>query len=338
VPWPFGSRRERLRREAAEWFAVMRGPRATVERPAFEAWYRASPENMRAYDRIAAAFDAAGALKRSDLGRARSLADGPVAPRRASPWGLAAAFLLSGVVILSLLASGSTLIHRRPKLQTALFAAPAGIARSLSLSDGSQLRLSPDALVSVSLGSAERRLRLVRGEARFQVSHEARPFIVTAGAAVIVAHGTQFIVRLTGRNASVSLIEGAIDVTYPETSGDGRRHRTRLRPGERLVMTDIALARPAPVSVRPGATELAMLDFDETPLTEAVARANLSGGPPIQLGDAALGALRVTGAFRSGDTPSFARSLAAAFGLELRQAEDGLLLVQPRRDRVRASH
>ena len=59
-----------------------------------------------------------------------------------------------------------------------------------------------------------------------------------------------------------------------------------------------------------------MLQFDGTPLPHAVGLANRYSERHIVLaGD--LDALRVTGAFRAGDTNGLARALAAAFGLSL---------------------
>jgi transmembrane sensor len=69
-----------------------------------------------------------------------------------------------------------------------------------------------------------------------------------------------------------------------------------------------------------------MLQFDGTPLSEAVALANRYSDRHILL-VGGLGALRVTGAFRAGDTAGLAKALAAAFGLSLQQNADGNLLL-----------
>ena len=73
-----------------------------------------------------------------------------------------------------------------------------------------------------------------------------------------------------------------------------------------------------------------MLEFDNATLSEAAAIMNRYSAVKLKLGDPSIAALRVSGAYRAGDTAGFARSLAAAFGLALRTQADGqLLLVHP---------
>jgi transmembrane sensor len=181
----------------------------------------------------------------------------------------------------------------------------------------------------VTLGPARRSLRLVRGEGRFSVAHEARPFVVAAGGAEVVAHGTEFVVRLAGGRTTVSLIAGSVDISYEDAGGGkGGRRIARLRPGERLMVEPPPAAPPA-AAVQPGSRGApAMLVFDDSPLSDAIAQANARGDPKIRLADPALASLRVTGAFRAGDTASLAASLAAAFGLQLGHAADGTLLLR----------
>lgn len=57
----------RLRDEAAEWFAVMRGPDAEVRRAEFEAWLERQAIHREAYNRIAETFSLGKALKGADL-------------------------------------------------------------------------------------------------------------------------------------------------------------------------------------------------------------------------------------------------------------------------------
>ncbi|CAA9540292.1 MAG: hypothetical protein AVDCRST_MAG91-3791, partial [uncultured Sphingomonadaceae bacterium] len=68
-----------------------------------------------------------------------------------------------------------------------------------------------------------------------------------------------------------------------------------------------------------------MLDFDATPLSEAIGRANRYSRRKMRLADPGLAGLRVTGAFRIGDPVGLARSLAAAFDLRLEETADGHL-------------
>jgi transmembrane sensor len=70
-----------------------------------------------------------------------------------------------------------------------------------------------------------------------------------------------------------------------------------------------------------------MISFDDRPLAEVASKASSASFTPLRPGDAAVGALRVTGAYRLGDTEGLARSLAASLGLRVRRLSDGTLLL-----------
>ena len=75
-----------------------------------------------------------------------------------------------------------------------------------------------------------------------------------------------------------------------------------------------------------------MLEFDKTRLDEAAFLANRYSKVQLRLGDERVRGLRVTGAFRAGDTAGLAQSLAKAFNLRIiRQPDGSLLLVDPNR-------
>jgi transmembrane sensor len=195
------------------------------------------------------------------------------------------------------------------------------------------LLLSAGSAVEVAMSGQERRLRLNRGEARFSVAHEERPFIVAAGGTEVFARGTQFIIRVASGRTTVALIEGSVDVSYTPTVS-GERRRTRLRPGDRLVVESgrppiSAPAARAAVEPPPHAAP-AMLEFDETPLAVAVEQVNRGSIPLVRVDDPSLARLRISGAFRRGDTAGFARSIAAVFNLELERGTDGSLWLRPR--------
>jgi len=327
--WPFVSRRERLRREASDWIARLNGPNGERDRQAFEQWYRASPDHAEAYDRLSAIFHTAGRARRPES----STAAAPLARSRFRPVGYALAAAAACAVLAFVLLS-ARMISPVPEAGQQIAAFTAGSdGRRVVLLDGSEVLLSPGSALSVAIGQSERRLRLVRGEGRFAVVPDARPFIVSADGTEVVARGTQFVVRLDQGRTTVSLIEGQVDVSYPQSpQHPDRRRVTRLAPGQRLVVPSAkdssAAAAPA-AEARSLPSRPAMLQFDDTPLAEAVQQVNRHAGPQVRLRDATLADLRVTGAFRLGDTPGFAQSIAAAFGLEVDRAADGTLWLRP---------
>lgn len=332
MSWPFVGRRERLRREASDWIARLSGPDGERHRPAFERWYRASADHAQAYDRASAIFQVAGRARRpGNSGAATTESRG-----RFRPIGYAvAAAAACAVLALVLLSAHTTSPLPQAGQQIAAFSTDRKSQR-INLLDGSEVLLSPGSELNVAIGSGERRLRLVRGEGRFVVAHDVRPFIVTADGTEVVARGTQFVVRLDRGRTTVSLIEGLVDVSYPPApERPDHRRLARLEPGEQLVVE--AARRPAgapaagrsPAGSRPTEAPPAMLQFDDASLQQAVELVNRYGSPQVRLGDSALGRLRVTGAFRRGDTSGFAESIAAAFSLELERGASGGLWLRP---------
>lgn len=334
--WPFVSRREQLRREAADWVARLNGPYDEKDRAEFERWYHSSPEHAAAYDRVAAVFEAAGKLSRADQAGAEWAGETSGSRARPMRYALAAAVACAALLAFILLSARTASPLVETGQQFAAFSTEGRDGRRIVLADGSEVLLSPGSRLDVAIGATERRLRLSQGEGRFAVAREARPFIVEASGAEVIARGTLFVVKVVEGRTTVSLIEGRVDVAYSAQQGQpGQRRLARLDPGEHLV---VATARPpaAAAAQVPAATArparpaaAAMLQFDDVPLGDAIERVNRHGSPAIRLENPALARLRITGAFRAGDTNGFAESVAAAFNLELRHGHGGDLLLRP---------
>lgn len=331
--WPFVGRRERVRRQAADWIAKLNGPHDERERAAFERWYRADPDHAAAFDRQSALFDVAEGIRPLQGAGAPGQPGGQQGRSWSARYAFAAVAATVFVVVLAFAVLGArdAVPSAQGGVQVAVFAATASDSRQLRLADGSEVVLAPGSELAVSIDDAVRRLRLTRGEGRFTVFHEARPFVVTAARAEIVARGTEFVVRIGDEGTTVSLVEGRVEVSYPPSANPNERRVASLTAGQRLVVP----TSPAPLLVSPvraaSPSRPAMIEFDDTPLADAVEQINRHAAKPIRLADPALGELRVTGAFRVGDAEEFAESVAAALGLEVERGRDGgLWLRHPR--------
>lgn len=304
--------------EAAEWFAKMRGPDADLHRAAFDSWLERGALHRAAYNRVAEIFTDSCRLLDVEAGDGQ--AGSPRLPARTVR--LAAAAFFATVIALALaitfhLHNGR---HAQTEMATARkqtlpsYASGVGEIRRVSLPDGSTLVLDTDSLVSLVFTRKERRLRLVRGRARFEVRHEGRPFRVAAGDGVVTAHGTIFDVQLasTGK-ASVILLRGAIDVS----TGSGKvAQRQWLRPGQ-STSYQAGFAQARPVSIVPSSSwTQARGDFHDISLDELVKQANRYTQVPIVIDDPAIGALRVSGVMSFRDSDKLSARIAALFRLK----------------------
>lgn len=214
------------------------------------------------------------------------------------------------------------------------------------LDDGSVVELNRGASVSVAYTAAERRVRLLDGEAHFTVAkNPARPFVVSAAGVETRAVGTAFNVRLGSAAVEVLVTEGKVAVSEVErVELNALSSGTEPKPtrwSQRVSHPDIflvahervtvpltpplaapaALLALAPVAV--SADEIArtlawqprLLEFSAAPLAEVVAEFNRHNTVQLALADPALASLPVTASFRSDNAAGFVRLLEATAGV-----------------------
>lgn len=183
----------------------------------------------------------------------------------------------------------------------------------IALEDGSSLTLDLRSKVTVRYSQTSRRINLQRGQAGFQVAHDAsKPFVVSVGQGSVTALGTAFNVNRWGDGATVVLVEGKVRVE----SGQ-RGDEAVLSPGQRVTVQGDRLSPVVPADLSAvSAWKNGLLMFDDEKLVEALASVNRHGAQAVRLSDPSLGDLRISGLFRAGDTAAFYRGVASLHGLE----------------------
>ncbi len=205
------------------------------------------------------------------------------------------------------------------------------------LDDGSLLELNRGASVVVEYTAAERRVRLLTGEAHFTVAkNPSRPFIVSAAGVETRAIGTAFNVRLAAGSVEVLVTEGRVQVapSLPTPAplpmlGVGEKLSVPLENDPNLNLSPAALV---PVAV--GAEEIAralawqprLLQFSSAPLAEVVAEFNRHNTLQLALADPALAAFPVTASFRSDNAEGFVRLLQVTAGVRAERRGDTISL------------
>lgn len=209
----------------------------------------------------------------------------------------------------------------------AIYSTKVGERVSVTLPDGSVATLNTDTVLKIAYTGAERGVRLVQGQALFEVAkHKPAPFRVYAGDRRITALGTTFDVRLDRGKVKVALIEGIVRVAAPSTVSAAEA------PLQQVVMTagEILEATPAStMTVRPGDAANAavwragVVSFRATPLAEAVAEVNRYTENPLTIADPSIAGYRITGVFRTGDPGRFANSVAEVLPVSVENSPDG---------------
>jgi len=336
---PGSSNQSGLLEEAAAWFARMRAPDAEASRADFEAWLARGALHRAAYNRASEIF-AMGKFLADEKSASRSAA------ARTRQWGVAA--LAAGIAVLAILGTTWLALHidspghnigdEPSPVQTASLTAGAE-AQSVRLSDGSQVRLGAGAILSLNFSASERRSRLERGLAVFDVTHEKRPFVVFAGGGSVTAHGTVFEVALSAdRRVSVRLIQGAIDVKIPTANRAGTAVVRQIRGAGVLSF----MARPStgadPQGVAPPGSASAfrpptpqeVLEFRNVRLADVLAIANRKLPRHIQVADPEIGNERISGRFALDDADQLAQRIAVVLNLVVDSSHAGVIVLNPK--------
>ncbi|ALG73117.1 hypothetical protein VY88_17830 [Azospirillum thiophilum] len=229
-----GPNEDRLFSEANAWFFRLQADDHTpAERAAFAAWLARSPAHTRAFAELET-------LLHDLKDPARAAARAMPAPARISAPGQAriAGFRRFAAALAILLAVGGIGLWQGPtRYQNAIAdeVTSLGQRRMLTLPDGSRAEMNGDTALALDFQGGERRVRLLRGEAWFQVVRDPdHPFVVDAGAGAARVLGTQFSVRRDDDRTTVTVGEGLVEVAaHP----GGNAHAPwpdsiRLRPGE----------------------------------------------------------------------------------------------------------
>lgn len=311
-------------RAASDWLVRLEdAPDDSALRSAFAAWFAADARHAAAWDETVAAARAIGAARPEAETNVHSIADyRPSARPRRRRWrgwvaGAAAACALW------IMAPG-LLIHWQADQTTGT-----GEIRTVRLADGSRVVLAPGSALAVDLQPGARNVRLLRGEAWFDVAHDAmRPFRVLAGASETRVLGTAFDVHLSNHGAEVAVGRGIVEVTAP---ADGTPVRERLTKGQSLDFDWNGKATVQTVRAdRIAAWRQGQAIVNDRPVSEVIEVLRPWYGGYIMANGPELERLRVTGLYDLRDPDAALAALSKAHDLQVRRLTPWLRVVTAR--------
>lgn len=321
--------RSPIEEEAARW--VVRhdsGNLSAAERVQFETWKQASPAHAEAFERFSGHWN--------DLDTLSALNDTPAERplfMRPALWagvGIAAAALFGVFVATTPLRTPSA-----PAIQVAehpgldVYRTMVGDQEKITLSDGSVITLNTASRVETRMTAEERTVRLLEGEAYFEVAHDAtRPFRVYAGDGVTVAIGTAFSVRLKKNAVEVVVSEGKVG--YSRVAGVPEPETVAyVTAGETASFSDTVVIEKideALVDRKLSWTE-GQLVFAGDPLSSVVA--DIARYTDIQFDFASqdLADRRVGGVFKVGEVDDMLDAIETNFGLRVERIGDRVVRI-----------
>lgn len=333
------STRNTAREQAEVWFARLMAPDCSaLERAAFGEWRDSAPQHAEAFAATESLWQKLDGLEDDEIigvyarealePEKDPMADWTAAvqhrrarpPVRTPPRGRTFPLAIAASVVLFTFGVGMAM---------QLWSAPQQLyetgdrPHTVVLKDGSRVQMDLATQIEVKLGSSRRELRLLRGRAIFDVSHDARrPFVVDAEGGSITALGTRFQVDEQERgNILVTLVEGSIalqNASGREPGGTG----LRLTAGQqaRYSSTRDAWVRETGNVMSAIGWSEGFHVFSATPLAEAVKEINKYSAVKIRLADPSLERLVLSGNFKAGSAQDIAVALPVVLPVRIRNA------------------
>lgn len=303
--------RETVKLQAAQWLARQRSNlRTDADARAFQAWLAENPAHGEAFEALTGVWDVAGNYPRDMRGTRTPAAAAP--SRRAVVAGLVAAPVAAGAAYLAML----------PRAQAHTYITRVGEQQTVDLPDNSRALLDTDSRIDVMFDRDRRMVTLRYGRANFTVvPDQDRPFIVEAAEGRILADASNFDVRCGGRNACVLLFSGQVSVNL-------NNEVRRLSPGERMTLAGETVASiDRPRAAAAAAWHSGRTIFEDTRLSDAVTEMNRYSKLGLEIQGRDLGAKRISGVYRNGDSVAFANTIAALTGAKVKETPSRVFLI-----------
>lgn len=300
--------------QAAVWVA-RRLDRQTQDDQGFDAWRAVDPANGAAFDQLWAMAQDAALIEAMALDvQRRSIRRAAWAPIVALAGGLTAcvfAFLLAWPQL------------QLMTVQPVTFQTAPGRIRTVTLADGSTVILDGATKLEARIGRHRREVRLVTGEAYFDIAHDAaRPFTVSAPEGSARVLGTAFDLERGDGKLELSVHRGKVRLAPA-----GLIHRTAdLTPGQQAFAKEGRLSRLQAFDPSADDWRTGWLETDGVTLARLVERLNRASTTPIVIDDPALGRRRVAGRFRLDEPEALVRNLALVHGFRVREEAGRLAL------------
>ena len=305
---------------AASWQVRRQDGVSAQEEAQFQAWLALDAAHWQAYARMEGVWSGLGELHPTAVAQlARAL------PARKKP-----AFSLQRVATaaLALCVLGAGWLgwdhYRQQPVFHQSFASARGEQLDVHLPDGSVMKLDTATRVEVTLYRQRREVRLPEGQVNFYVrADKARPFNVLTDSLRVTVVGTHFAVRNTHAGLggeAVTVEEGRVRVA-PLHVAAGNTGTVELTAGESVQANRAGALGTVDTRLAHGALlwREGRINFDNTPLAQAVAEFERYGDTRLLIKDPEVAAMRVNGSFDTRLAADFGSALPLVLPVQLRK-------------------
>ncbi|WP_282010516.1 FecR family protein [Nitrospina watsonii] len=323
--------------EAVAWCIRLDAePLAPESKRELDRWLEADALHRKAFDRAQEVWGELDRLPQASRAKPQSLTQNDFVskrPRRPIPAGGLLRFRRGAMAWTALAAcvalivmtvfAGDLSLRFRADHQTGV-----GQMRAITLADGSRVFLNTDSALAVDYAGDRRKVRLLTGEAEFQVAHDPdRPFVVHTEEGTATALGTAFVVRQDGGRTTVSVLENRVRVALHSDSMSFSK-AVVLSPAQQVRMQTGQLTSAQPVSLeKVNAWRRGKLIFENRPLEEVIDEVNRYHRGWIRIVGTDLKTLTVNGVFRTDQPEGMVTALEESLGLRAVRITDYLVFL-----------
>lgn len=309
---PGYSQRQRILKQAAEWFVELESEHCDVQlQQQFEQWLAESPAHRQAYDEMQSLWGNMDTLKTHNVAGLSA-----ARPRRWSN----GKTLLSALVLAGLL-GGWWQDYNAP---VTIYRTGIGERRSVELADGSHLQLNTDSRLQARLSWLRRDIELQQGEAMFSVAHQAwRPFTVHADNLHISDIGTVFNVRRQDGGVQVAVLDGEVELRAGRGwFGEALKAGFSRQLDRNGHWQPIEKANPEHTL----AWTNGQLLFDHTPLAEVISELERYHPVHFALADPQLAHQTLSGRFDAADFKPFLQAMERILPVRIQRQKQTIVL------------
>lgn len=308
--------------EALEWFVLLRNTTPDPETThRFEQWLATSAYHAQQYRDLEAMWGAPVFKKAVE-----SLPSAPAIQHRAKRRILSWTNGLAATAAAALIAIG---IWQYPALMLqweADYLTATGDKSTVTLPDGSVMTLDTASAVAIDFNDGKRQIRLLQGEAFFEVKPDPQhPFRVAASYGEVEVRGTGFSVRADVDADRVVLEHGLVQVTRVGSGVD----KAYLRPGEMIFASKTSLSG---VSAADPSSTLAWRDgrliFENQTFSHVLNELRRYYKGTVVVVDKRHDQLAVTGDYNLDNVEAAIRTLADAAGATINRLPGGIIILR----------
>lgn len=310
--------------QAIAWFARLRSEDCSAEeRRTFDSWRNRTPAHAAAYEEVVALWDdpvlqsaakrAAGASIRMESRRP----DGRRSPLRLTQSAIAA--MIAGLVVLT------GLQLDLPVRLLSDHSTSTGEQRVVQLSDRSSVTLNAQSAIDEAFDESIRRVRLLKGEAFFQVAHDQhKPFVVDGGVVTAHAVGTAFVVRQEPDGIRVTVAEGIVELAPLRPAWPAMR----VTAGQQVSVTTDRAGTVRKVDVKQATAWLrGRLVVEDARLGDVIEELRRYHPGTIQVWDRSLNEIRVSGSYTLTDPMAVLLALADTLPVRMARVTDHIVVL-----------